>query len=119
MPDGDSDLSDELITSFRIPTCQKCDGVMKPDVVFFGGSISKDVNASVAAAMVEASGVLAIGSSLKVFSGYRICREASRTNKPLAILNPGPTRADDLASLRLTEDSQQLLPAALELAQSF
>ncbi len=91
---------------------------MKPDVVFFGGSIPSPINAAVAEAIAGADGVLAIGSSLKVFSGYRICRQAKRENKSLAVINPGPTRADELVDLKLVADSQLVVPAALQLLQS-
>ena len=49
----------------------------------------------------EADGMLVCGSSLQVFSAYRLVRRASDTGKPIAILNIGPTRADDRADLRI------------------
>ena len=35
-PDGDAELEDEaVLATFRVPPCLRCDGVLKPDVVFF------------------------------------------------------------------------------------
>ncbi|MDZ7784057.1 MAG: hypothetical protein U5K56_14340 [Halioglobus sp.] len=42
-----------------------------------------------------------MGSSLQVFSGFRLCREAHRGGKPIIIVNLGATRADGLATLSL------------------
>ena len=41
--DGDSEIADAEDT-FAIPSCERCgDGVLKPGVVFFGGSLPKHV----------------------------------------------------------------------------
>jgi len=103
-PDGDADLADELIASVRVPSCTQCGGVLKPDVVFFGGTIPRPVATSVADAVQACDAVLVVGSSLTVFSGFRICRDAHRMGKPIAALNQGLMRADDLLSLKVEED---------------
>jgi len=61
--------------------------------------------------VATADAVLAVGSSLQVFSGYRFCRLAGQLGKPLAIINPGGTRADPLSSLKLLSDCEPLLQA--------
>jgi len=40
-PDGDVELQDAG-KGFRIPPCDSCGGVLKPNVVFFGDGIPKD-----------------------------------------------------------------------------
>jgi NAD-dependent SIR2 family protein deacetylase len=62
-------------------------------------------------AIERADALLTIGSSLQVFSGFRLCRRASELGKPVAILNPGKTRADDMAQIKLEGDCQHLLQA--------
>ncbi len=103
-PDGDADLADELIASVEVPQCPRCAGVLKPDVVFFGGTIPRPVAAAVVDAVQDCDAVLVVGSSLTVFSGFRICRDAHRQGKPIAALNQGVMRADDLLSLKIEED---------------
>lgn len=103
-PDGDADLADELIGSVQVPACSECGGVLKPDVVFFGGTIPKPIAVAVAEAVQTCDAVLVVGSSLTVFSGFRICRDAHRLGKPIAALNQGLMRADELLSLKLEED---------------
>jgi NAD-dependent SIR2 family protein deacetylase len=41
-PDGDADLEDADFSSFVTPSCRRCGGVLKPDVVFFGESVPRD-----------------------------------------------------------------------------
>lgn len=105
-PDGDADLAQELIAGVRVPDCPHCGGVLKPDVVFFGGTIPRPVSAAVADAVQACDAVLVVGSSLTVFSGFRICRDAHRLGKPIAALNRGLMRADPLLSMKVEEDCE-------------
>jgi hypothetical protein len=49
-----------------------------------------------------------------VFSGFRFARMAHAAGIPLAILNRGTTRADQLATYRAQGDCCSLLSAAVE-----
>ena len=49
-----------------------------------------------------------------VFSGYRFCRRASQLGKPVVIINPGITRADDLAQVKLQSPAGPLLTRVIE-----
>jgi NAD-dependent SIR2 family protein deacetylase len=108
-PDGDADLPEDYVNSFTPPSCKKCCGLLMPDVVFFGGTVPKPRVASCMAAIDQSDALLAIGSSLQVFSGFRFCRHTITSGKPLAIINPGTTRADDLATLKIHRDCGPLL----------
>lgn len=108
-PDGDADIVDP--DDFVVPACERCGGVLKPDVVFFGETVPKPrVEASFA--RVDAADALVVaGSSLTVMSGLRFARHAARTGKPVLIINHGPTRADDLAALKLDAGTSATLTA--------
>ena len=112
-PDGDAAVVDTLVEAFRVPSCDVCAGVLMPDVVFFGGTVPRERVEAVSQAIDAADGLLAVGSSLMVWSGFRFCRQAVADGKPLVIINQGVTRADDLATLKLEADCQQMLPALL------
>ena len=55
-----------------------------------------------------ADGVLVIGSSLMVFSSFRFVRQAHAKGIPIAALNQGVTRADELITLKVEESSTAL-----------
>lgn len=110
-PDGDADLPEALERQFVVPTCPDCDGTLMPDVVFFGGTVPGPRVQACMDALERADALLVVGSSLQVFSGFRFCRRASELQRPIAILNPGKTRADELADLKLQADCQALLQA--------
>jgi NAD-dependent SIR2 family protein deacetylase len=113
-PDGDMDVSESFLHQVVLPQCQNCAGDLMPDVVFFGGSVPRETVKRCFTAVEQADALLAIGSSLAVFSGYRFCRHASRAGKPIALINPGITRADDMAQLKLSSPAGPLLTAAAD-----
>jgi NAD-dependent deacetylase sirtuin 4 len=109
-PDGDVDLAPGIETRFSVPRCLHCQGVLKPDVVFFGESVPA---ARVQAAWdmaAEAEVLLVAGSSLAVFSGFRFVDRAFREGKPVAIVNQGETRGDGMASVRVEGRLGEVLP---------
>ncbi len=108
-PDGDADVDDELVRLFRPPCCDACGGTLIPDVVFFGGAVPAKRVQQCLAAVAAADALLAVGTSLQVYSGYRFCRLASQLRKPLAIINPGNTRADPIATLKYHTECESLL----------
>ena len=55
-----------------------------------------------------------VGSSLQVFSAFRLARAAHQAGKPIAILNVGPTRADELSTLKVGCDAAEVLPRLVE-----
>ncbi|KAG3278910.1 NAD-dependent protein lipoamidase sirtuin-4, mitochondrial [Ictidomys tridecemlineatus] len=109
-PDGDVFLSEEQVQSFQVPSCVRCGGLLKPDVVFFGDTVNPDKVNFVHRRVKEADSLLVVGSSLQVYSGYRFILTAREKKLPIAILNIGPTRSDDLACLKLNSRCGELLP---------
>ena len=113
-PDGDAHLEPDALTTFHIPHCVYCAGVLKPDVVFFGDGVPKSCTDQAMAMMNRASALLVIGSSLMVYSGFRFCRMAAATAKPIAAINLGRTRADELLSLKIAAPAEHILPDLLD-----
>jgi NAD-dependent SIR2 family protein deacetylase len=100
-PDGDVDLPDDQLDAFTVVDCEACGGVLKPDVVYFGENVPA---ARLAEAYELADGarvLLVLGTSLTVFSGRRFVVRAEKAGVPVAIVNDGPTRGDDIAVVRL------------------
>ncbi len=116
-PDGDAQLEDTCYADFRVPGCPSCPGILKPDVVFFGDNVPR-VRVTHASQVIEqAQGLLVVGSSLTVYSGYRFAELAHRLGKPVVAINQGLTRADALLCAKIELDCNHAL-AQLERALS-
>lgn len=102
-PDGDADIELDF-SRVKIPHCPDCDGVLKPDVVFFGDAVPK-VDVERGYRWVEqAQAVLVLGSSLMVYSSFRYVRKAHELGMPVMAINQGKTRADELFSHKADVD---------------
>jgi len=102
-PDGDVQLEADF-SDFRVPDCPSCGGVLKPAVVFFGENVPRARVDATLCALAAADALLVVGSSLMVFSGFRFCLAAREVGKPVAAVNLGRTRADELLSLKVASD---------------
>ena len=106
-PDADAMVSDTA--SFRIVDCPHCGGMLKPDIVYFGESVPK-ARVDQAYSLVDAADALLVaGSSLTVYSGFRFVRHAAAKGMPIAIINRGPTRGDDLADVKIDNGCSPML----------
>lgn len=112
-PDGDADIDAAAIASFAAPRCGRCGGLLKPDVVFFGENVPAARVDAAREALAHADALLVAGSSLMVYSGFRFVRLAHEAGLPIAIVNRGRTRGDDLAALKIEGDVGGALSEAI------
>ena len=106
-PDADAVVGDT--TSFRTIDCGYCAGILKPNIVYFGETVPKDRVAQAYSLVDGADALLVAGSSLTVYSGYRFVRHAAALGIPIAIINRGRTRGDDLAMVKIDSGCSPLL----------
>jgi NAD-dependent SIR2 family protein deacetylase len=114
-PDGDAQLHDIDESTIEVPGCPACGGILKPAVVFFGESVPAERVQHCRDALAESDALLVVGSSLMVYSGFRFVREAARMGIPVAAVNRGRTRADDLLQHKFELDCASALDDALRL----
>ena len=90
-------------SQFQVPMCERC-GVsgsttaplVSPDVVYFGGSVPKDLAAHAMHLSNTCKAVLALGTTLNTYSAFRLVRASSEHDIPLLLVCDGETRADSL-----------------------
>jgi NAD-dependent SIR2 family protein deacetylase len=108
-PDADAVI--ETTAHFRVAACERCGGVLKPEIVYFGENVPKE-RVERAYAMVDAADALLVaGSSLTVMSGLRFVRHAAKAGQPVVLVNRGATRGDSLATRRLHAGTSETLTA--------
>ena len=116
LADGDVELESDDLEGFRVPLCPACGGTLKPAVVFFGESVPRPTVERALRALDASSAVLVVGSSLMVYSGYRFCRAAHASGKPIVAINRGVTRADPLLEFKVGEDCVGVLRRLVDAA---
>jgi len=110
-PDGDAEI--EATKDFNIPVCPNCSGVLKPDVVFFGEQVEAGLVESCFAEVDSAGGLLVAGTSLSVNSGMRFVKRALKANKPVVIVNLGPTKGDEIVLAKIEANTSLALERLL------
>jgi NAD-dependent SIR2 family protein deacetylase len=83
--------------------------MLKPDIVYFGESVPKERVHRAYSLVDAADALLVAGTSLTVFSGYRFVRHAAAAGMPIAIVNRGSTRGDDLATVKIDSGCSPML----------
>ncbi|XP_042224771.1 NAD-dependent protein deacylase Sirt4-like isoform X2 [Homarus americanus] len=109
-PDGDVELTQDEVNSFQVPPCERCGGILKPDIVFFGDNVPRGRVEKVRQVLAACDGLLVLGSSLFVYSGYRFILQALESRIRVSAINIGPTRADKHLSFRVDARCGEVLP---------
>lgn len=109
-PDGDARLGQQWVDEFTMVGCLNCGSVrLKPTVVYFGEAVPVERKQRINELVEESGALLIVGSSVAVMSGYKMVLDTVNANKPVAIINAGPSRADEKASFRWRTTASEAL----------
>ena len=91
------------------PLCSECNGILRPDVIFFGEMLDPETlrNAYTAAASCDL--LLAVGSSLVVYPAADIPLRAKQAGAKLAIINIDSTPLDAMADYVINDAAGKVL----------
>ena len=106
-PDGDVNVTLDY-SKFQVPNCHLCNGILKPDVVFFGENIIPSVKSKSYEAVENGSSLIVMGSSLTVFSSFRLVK-LIHAKVPILIINLGQTRADEFCDLKIEQECANVI----------
>ena len=84
--------------------------MLKPEIVFFGDNVPKHTAEKLANLICNSDALLILGSSLLVYSGYRILLHSHDLGTPIAIVNIGSVRGEDKAQLKISTKCGDIIP---------
>lgn len=102
-----------ILESNGVPTCTKCGGRVKPDVVLYEESLDTDVLNGSIEAIEQADTLIIGGTSLAVYPAASLIHYFK--GKHLILINKSTTPVDHLATLAIKEDITTVLKEAIEL----
>lgn len=111
-PDGDVDV--DVVGDFSVPQCDMCQGVLKPEVIFFGEFVPPSIFDQAASMVQRSEALIVAGSSLVVNTGMRLVSAAHKKKMPIVIINRGPTKADRMATVRIEGGTSETLDAIVD-----
>ncbi|KAH8815804.1 DHS-like NAD/FAD-binding domain-containing protein [Xylogone sp. PMI_703] len=143
-PDGDVDIPGVPYSSFRYPACPHClrnpptaadgtkakvevdqdgawdasstAGILKPAVIMFGESIVPSVKEAAEQAIDASGRLLIMGTSLATYSAWRLARRAMERRMPIAIMNLGGVRGEEVFFQKLPPAQKGEFGVRVEMA---
>lgn len=96
-----------------LPRCEECEGLLRPDVVWFGEALDAEVlGASFEAARI-ADVCLVVGTSAVVYPAASVPEITHHNGGTIIEINPEPTPLTHLATVSLRGHAGELVPAVL------
>jgi NAD-dependent protein deacetylase/lipoamidase len=102
---------DQVLELLPFPTCPVCDGVLKPDVVFFGELLPQRAMDQAYELAAAADLLLVVGSTLEVYPVAGLPETTLTSGGRLAIVNRGSTQYDDAADVVIDDGAGATLSA--------
>jgi len=102
---------DYVLGAPGVPKCDKCGGLVRPDVVLYGESLDMDIINKSIQYIQNAEVMIVAGTSLTVYPAAGMIRYFS--GKDLVLINKSSTPYDDMASLVINDSIGETLKACL------
>jgi len=102
----------------HFPVCEKCQGILKPDVVFFGEMLPPETLMSAERESEECDLLIVIGSSLVVYPAAYMPLYAKRSGAKIVIINMGDTGHDDIADVFINAPAGETMTKIMERLKS-
>ena len=102
-----------ILEAEAIPKCEKCDGIVKPDVVLYEEGLDEKVISGAIQAIRQADTLIIGGTSLVVYPAAGLIDYFSGKN--LVLINKSATSADHKADLVINDRIDQVLFEAVEM----
>jgi len=107
-------LINQVLHENTQPTCQKCNGLLKPNAVFFGEALDSDVLAKADRMIANCDLLIVLGSSLLVYPVAFYPRKTISSGAKLAIINIQNTDLDSAAEIVIHSKIGDVLPKIVE-----
>lgn len=101
----------------RVPKCEACGGILKPDVIQFGQAMPERETREAQARARQCDMLLVCGSSLVVYPAAEIPLIAKEHGARLVIINLTDTPHDEYADVVINEKIGDVLPRIVTLAK--
>lgn len=102
----------------HFPVCERCRGILKPDVVFFGEMLPPDTLRMAERESQECDLFIVIGSSLVVYPAAYMPLYARRSGANIVIINMGDTGQNDIADVLINAPAGDVMTKVMEKLKS-
>lgn len=106
-------VEERLASGVKVPYCDDCSGILKPDTISFGQAMPEDKMMRALEHARTCDLCIVLGSSLVVYPAASVPVQAARSGARLMIINREPTPMDEQADLVIRESVSKALEAII------
>ncbi len=115
---GETYTDDAILSGTLPPKCRKCDGLVRPDVVWFGEYLPQDEFTAGEEAAERSDVFFSLGTSAIVYPAASIPQIAKRAGAFLIEINPETTPLSDIADVTILGKTGTILPEIVKSLRS-
>jgi NAD-dependent deacetylase len=108
------EIEERLRSGVKVPYCDDCSGILKPDTISFGQAMPEDKMSQSLAHARNCDLCIVLGSSLVVYPAASIPIQAVETGAKLMIINRDETPLDPHAALIIHDSVARILGQIME-----
>ncbi len=108
------EIEERIRSGVKVPYCDGCGGVLKPDTVSFGQAMPEDKLRRAFDLAETCDLCMVLGSSLVVYPAAAVPEHAAAAGASILIVNRDPTPLDTSAAQVIRESVGKVLPQVLE-----
>ncbi|MBA4396801.1 MAG: hypothetical protein C0394_05400, partial [Syntrophus sp. (in: bacteria)] len=101
-----------------VPACERCRGILKPDVIFFGESLPPQTLAQATHHACNCDLLMVVGSSLVVYPAAYMPMYAKNAGAKLVIINREATPYDSAADVVINHSAGEAMSGILEIVRA-
>ena len=98
----------------EVPDCPECQGILKPDAVFFGEALPQETLQEAIRRSRHCDLFIVVGSTLLIYPAAYIPTYAAEARAKLAIINLTPTPFDDYATVIIRDKAGEIMAKVIE-----
>ena len=109
------DIEARISSGVKVPYCDECSGILKPDTISFGQAMPQDKMTQALTHARECDLCIALGSSLVVYPAASVPAHAVERGAKLMIINRDETPLDSMADVVVHESISKALGEMVEM----
>ncbi|MFX1410753.1 MAG: NAD-dependent deacetylase [Promethearchaeota archaeon] len=111
-------MINQFLKERKVPSCEDCNGLLKPNAIFFGEPLESDTLRAAEQMIVNCDLMIVLGSSLIVYPAAFYPHKVLSQGAKLAIINIQETDIDKSAEVVIHKKIGEVFPRVVELVMN-
>jgi NAD-dependent deacetylase len=110
-------MINQVLKEYTTPYCTECNGLLKPNAIFFGEALEAEVITKADAMIGDCDLLIILGSSLLVYPAAFYPHKAYANGAKIAIINNEETGMDNCAEVVIHDNIGTVFPKVIDIVE--